>query len=72
MEPSPPPHEDQKPMMNEHEKQKLNERLKILQAEEKALLKVMIDLNSQARKLGLEKIRLLELAKQKVKEEEEF
>lgn len=47
----------------------LQKHLTTLQAEEKSLHSIMVELRSQNRKLNLEKYRLMELRKKKIEEE---
>lgn len=49
----------------------LQKQLKMMQAEERALNSILVELRHQSRKLKLEKYRLLELCKKKKQEEQE-
>lgn len=49
----------------------LQKQLKMLQAEEKGLNSILLELRSQSRKLNLEKYRLLELCKEKQEVEDQ-
>ncbi|CAD5206063.1 unnamed protein product [Bursaphelenchus okinawaensis] len=62
--------EDLKPdKVTEVDRAQLQKRLQILKVEEKGLQKILIELNSQERKLTLEKMRLDEMTKRRIKKE---